>query len=84
MDEPRTLSIALATTSDQERAALRSVLLAAQATELAELRRWGDRRAFGYGSDSARGVMGTDIERLQLRYDIISRLLDAVRAADGA
>jgi hypothetical protein len=72
-----TLRIELPVSPD-ERAALRSALLAARASELAELRRRGARLSFGYGSESAREGMSDEVVRLRLRVDMLDRLIAAL------
>lgn len=64
--------------SPEERSALRSALLAARASELAELRRRGGRLAFGYGSESARDAMGSEVDRLRMRHEMLDRLIAAL------
>ena len=84
--QPRIVSIEIETATTEQRMALRSALLAAQAAELAELRRRGARLSYGYGSDSARGAMSEDVVRLELRHEMLGRLLAALekeRAAAG-
>ena len=61
---------------------LRGALLAARATELAELQRRGFRHSAGYGSDSARQVMSTEVEHHRRRIEMLDRLLDALQAAE--
>jgi hypothetical protein len=61
---------------------LRGALLAARATELAELHRRGFRHSAGYGSDSARAVMTTEVEHHRRRIELLDRLLEALRAAE--
>ena len=51
---PRTLRIVVPIDSDEDVRALRSALLSARASELAEMRRRSDRLSWGYGTDSAR------------------------------
>ncbi len=67
-----------------ERAALRSALLAARATEFGELQRRGGRLAFGYGSDSARDAMGGEVDRLRPRLEMLDRLIAALEASGPA
>jgi hypothetical protein len=72
--------------SDEELAALEGALLAARATELSQIRRRGDRLAFGYGTDSARETMNDEIDQAERRRTMLDRLLaalkDASRTAD--
>jgi hypothetical protein len=72
-----TLTIELSA-SREERRALRSALLAARASELAELQRRGGRLSFGYGSESARDGMSDEVRRLRLRTEMLDRLIAAL------
>ena len=63
---------------------LRGALLAARATELAELQRRGFRHSAGYGSDSARQVMTAEVEQHRQRIELLDRLIDAVTATMGS
>jgi hypothetical protein len=67
--------------SEDELAALRGALLAARASELSQVRRRGDRLTFGYGSDSARESMNAEVDRAELRWTMIDRLLAALEEA---
>ena len=62
--------------------ALRGALLAARATELGEVHRRGFRHSAGYGSDSARQVMLSEVDQHRRRIELLDRLIDAVGAAD--
>ena len=63
---------------DDEIAILRGALLAARATELAELNRRGFRHSAGYGSDSAREVMTSEVEHHRRRIELLDRLIEAL------
>lgn len=80
----RVLQIQLAIDSDEELSALRGALLAARASELAELRRRGARHSFGYGSESAREGMTAEAAQAQRRWTMIDRLLAAIERAVSA
>ena len=67
--------------SDDDLAALEGALLAARATELSQMRRRGDRLAFGYGSDSARESMSAEVDQAERRWTMLGRLLESLRAA---
>jgi hypothetical protein len=69
---------------DDEIAILRGALLAARATELAELNRRGFRHSAGYGSDSAREVMSTDVEHHRRRIELLDRLIEALPRGSGS
>ena len=60
---------------------LRGALLAARATELAELHRRGFRHSAGYGSDSAREVMTAEVEQHRRRIELLDRLIEALPKA---
>jgi hypothetical protein len=57
---------------------LRGALLAARATELAELHRRGFRHSAGYGSDSAREGMTAEVEHHRRRIELLDRLIEAL------
>ena len=69
---------------DDEFPILRGALLAAKATELAELHRRGFRHSAGYGSDSARTVMTTEVEHHRRRIELLDRLIEALPPARDA
>ncbi len=56
-------------------------MLAARATELGELWRRASRLSHGYGSDSARESMHTDLRRLEFRKAMLYRLITELQAA---
>jgi hypothetical protein len=62
---------------------LRGALLAAKATELAELQRWDSRLSFGYGTDSAREGMSAEVEQRRRRIELLDRLLEGLAAAEA-
>jgi hypothetical protein len=61
--------------------ALEQAVLRARATELAEIRRRGVRLTAGYGDATTREVMDDEGDRAQRRYDALTALLEALRAA---
>ena len=65
---------------DEDIPILRGALLAARATELAELNRRGFRHSAGYGSDSARQVMSAEVEHHRRRIELLDRLIEALSA----
>jgi len=75
--EARTLRIDLSI-ADGDVPILRGALIAARATELAELHRRGFRHSAGYGSDSARTVMTAEVEHHRRRIELLDRLLEAL------
>jgi hypothetical protein len=64
--------------TDQEARALRGTLLAARATELAEVNRRGFRHSAGYGSDAARDSMTAEVAQLEARIELLDRLIEAL------
>jgi hypothetical protein len=79
--ERRTLRIELSIESEDALRALRGALLAARATELAEVRRRSGRLSYGYGTDSARESMAAEVDDRDRRWAMIDRLLEALDAA---
>ena len=61
---------------------LRGALLAARATELAELHRRGFRHSYGKASDSARESMSAEVEHHRRRIELLDRLIEALPTAD--
>jgi hypothetical protein len=76
--EARELELRLAVGSDEELDELEKALLKARATELAEVRRQNLRFTAGYGDATSRDVMDEVGRLAQVRYDVLSRLLEAV------
>lgn len=72
--------------TDDDLRVLRGALLAAKATETAELQRRGYRLSTGYGTDSAREGMSAEVDRLRRRIELLDRLIAALPAmpASGA
>ena len=60
---------------------LRGALLAARATELAEMQRRGYRLSTGYGSDSARAGMTAEVAQWRRRIELLDELLAALERA---
>jgi len=63
---------------------LRGALLAARASELAELHRRGFRQSYDKASDSARASMTDEVAHHRRRIELLDRLLAALEAAAGA
>jgi len=61
---------------------LRGALLAARATELAELHRRGFRHSYGKASDSARESMSAEVEHHRRRIELLDRLIEALPGTD--
>jgi len=66
---------------DAETRELRGALLAARATELAELHRRGFRHSYGKSSDSARESMSAEVEHHRRRIELLDRLIEALQKA---
>jgi hypothetical protein len=80
MDEPtRRIELRLDLGSDDEYDELERALLKARASELTEVRRRNVRLTAGYGDATTRDVMDDEGRRAQLRYDVLGRLVDALR-----
>ena len=80
-DAPRELELVLRLETDEELAALRAALLAARATELSEVQRRAQRHNLGYGSDSARESMSSEVDDRRRRWEMLDRLIEALDAA---
>jgi hypothetical protein len=82
-DVPRRHEVRLDLETDDELAELERAILKARATELGEVRRRNVRLVAGYGDATSRDVMDDEARRAQARYDVLTQLLDAIRAAAG-
>ena len=60
---------------------LERALLKARATELGEVRRRDIRLTAGYGDDTTRDVLDDESRRAKIRHDVLTRLIEALRAA---
>lgn len=78
-DDPREVELRLTVESDAALDELERVLLKARATELAEVRRQDLRHTAGYGDATSRDVMGETGRTARLRYDLLTRLIEAIR-----
>ena len=76
-----TVVLRLPIESDAELAALRGALLSAKAAELAEINRRAGRLSAGYGSESARDSMGSEVDATRLRWLMLDRLVAALAEA---
>ena len=68
---------------NDELAELERAVLKARASELGEVRRRNVRLVAGYGDPTTRDVMDDEARRAQARYDVLTRLLDAIRNGSG-
>jgi hypothetical protein len=82
-DEGRRVWLEVQVESDNDLAALEGALLAARAAELSQIRRRGDRLAFGYGSDTARETMNDEVDQAERRWTMLDRLLKSLKTASG-
>ena len=57
---------------------LRGALLAARATELAEVQRRSFRHSYGKASDSGRESMAAEVEHHRRRIELLDRLIEAL------
>ena len=71
----RVVRLELPVQSDEDLRALRGALLAARATELAEMRRRSGRLSYGYGTDSARESMTAEVGDRERRVALLDGLL---------
>jgi hypothetical protein len=78
-DAPREVELRLTVESEGALDELERVLLKARATELAEVRRQDLRHTAGYGDATSRDVMGETGRTARLRYELLTRLIDAIR-----
>ena len=76
----RVLRLEIPIESDEELAALEGALLAARASELAQIRRRADRLSFGYGSVTFRETMNDEVDQAERRWTMVDRLLKALAA----
>ncbi len=77
----RTLQIEVPIDDDGDVATLRGALLAARATELAEMHRRGFRHSYGKDSDSKRETMSDEVRHHGRRLELLDRLLSAIAEA---
>jgi hypothetical protein len=79
-DRPsRTIDLHIDIADDEELAELERALLKARASELSAVRRRNVRLTAGYGDATTREVLDDEGRRAQLRYELLTRLLDALR-----
>jgi len=79
----RTLRIDLPVEADDDLGLLRGALLAAKATELAEIKRRDFRMSTGYGTDTAREGMNAEMAQHRRRIELLDRLVRALSADPG-
>ena len=80
-DRTRAIDLHLEISGADELDELERALLKARATELAEVRRRDIRLTAGYGDATTREVLDDESRRAQIRHDVLTRLVDALRAA---
>ena len=79
----RAIRVDLAIDGEEDVRVLRGALLAAKATELAEIHRRDNRLSMGYGSASAREGMSDEMAQHRRRIELLDRLLEALAAAEA-
>ena len=77
----RSLRLELLLERGAELEALEQAILRARAGELSEVRRLQVRVGVGYGDASSRTSMSTEGDRARLRYEMLDRLLEQIKAA---
>jgi hypothetical protein len=82
-DQPRALELRL-DLGEEQIVELERVLLKARAAELGEVRRRQVRFTAGYGDETTREVLDDEGRRAQVRYDVLSKLLEALRSSGRA
>ena len=82
-EERRLLRLEVPIDGDADVAALRAALKAARASELGEMRRRSGRLSWGYGSESAREGMTSEVDDRERRWRMLDRLVDALES-DGS
>lgn len=82
-DQERRIDLRLELQNDEELDELERALLKARASELSEVRRRNVRLIAGYGDATTRDVMEDEGRRAQLRYDVLSRLIDELGRRTG-
>lgn len=80
MTNRRRLDLSIDIDDEEQLAELERALLRARATELGEVRRRNVRFTAGYGDATTRDVLDDEGRRAQIRHDVLSRLIDALRA----
>jgi hypothetical protein len=82
-DRERQIELRLDLRNDEELDELERAILKARAGELSEVRRRNVRLVAGYGDATNREVMDDESRRAQIRYELLSRLLDELRRRTG-
>jgi hypothetical protein len=80
--EPRSIELRLEV-DDEQLDELERALLKARAAELGEVRRRQVRFTAGYGDATTREVLDDEGRRAQVRYEILTRMLEELNAARG-
>ena len=75
----RSLDLHLDIADDEELAEFERALLRARAAELGAVRRRNVRLTAGYGDDTTREVLDDEGRRAQIRYEVMGKLLDALK-----
>jgi hypothetical protein len=77
----RRLDLSIEVDDGEQLAELERALLKARATELGEVRRRNVRFTAGYGDATTREVLDDEGRRAQIRHDLLTLLLEALRRA---
>ena len=80
-DTTHAIDLHLELGSDDELEELERALLKARATELGEVRRRDIRLTAGYGDATTREMLDDEGRRAQIRHDVLTRLIEALRSA---
>ena len=83
MAEPRSIELRLEFEDDEQLEELERALLKARAAELGEVRRRQVRFTAGYGDATTREVLDDEGRRAEIRYELLTRVLEALKAARG-
>ena len=81
MAERRVIELRVEIDDDEQLDELESALLRARAAELGEARRRQVRFTAGYGDATTREVLDDEGRRAQVRHDLLTRVLEALRRA---
>ena len=82
-DSSRAIDLHVELADDEELEELERALLKARATELGGFRRRDIRLTAGYGDATTRDVLDDERRRARIRYDVLSKLLGALRSGRG-
>ena len=75
----RSIELRIEVADEEELVELEAALLKARSAELGEIRRRTVRLTAGYGDETTREVLDDEGRRARIRYEVLSRLLEALR-----